>query len=209
MALPSQFAFRTVKAVGVVDAHPSYTSVYNVADVNCRIAQYSPCGRWWAWATPTSVNVIETTSSTTVMTLPLNNVFELEFSPRGTYLSTLQRLAKDEAGDASKNLKVWKVQATSEQTADLPEPVGQFVQKQNEGWNLYYTADEKYCARLVTNEVQFYESSDLKTVWNKLHVDGVRGFALGPQNQVVAVYVPPKQVRRQKSPLPMFHAWAC
>jgi translation initiation factor 2A len=204
MAQPSQFAFRAAKAVGVVDAYPAYTSLHHVASVNCRTAQYSPCGRWWAWATPTTVTVIDTVSAATVMTLDLFNVFELEFSPRGSYLSTLERQSKDEAGDASKNLKVWKVQATLDQAAGPPEPVGQFVQKQNEGWNLDYTADEKYCARMVTNEVQFYQSADLKTVWNKLHIDGVRGFALGRQNQVVAVYIPVKAVSLRRC-----HAAAC
>jgi translation initiation factor 2A len=75
-------------------------------------------------------------------------------------------------------------------------PIGQFVQKQQGGWNLQYTADEKYCARLVTNEVQFFESHNFSNVWNKLRVEGAANFALAPgsQNHAVAVFVPERKV---------------
>jgi translation initiation factor 2A len=68
------------------------------------------------------------------------------------------------------------------------------VQRNQTGWNLQYTSDEKYCARVVTNEVQFYESSDLKTVWNKLRVEGVTDFAVAPgKTHSVAVFVPERK----------------
>jgi uncharacterized protein with WD repeat len=61
--------------------------------------------------------------------------------------------------------------------------------------NLQYTSDEKFCARTVTNEVQFYESHDLRTVWNKLRVEGVANFAVSPgKNHSVAVFVPERKV---------------
>lgn len=190
MALPLQFAYRTQKAVGLVDVDPVYQPVLGLADVNCRCSQYSPCGRWFAWATTTDVNVSDASTGNVVLMLPLSNVYELSFSPKGTFVSTWERPSKDEAGDATKNLKVWRVEQAGEST-----PVGQFVQKQQDGWTLNYTSDEKYCARLVTNEVQFYQSDDLQTVWNKLRVEGVRQFSLGPgQLRSVAVYVPQRQV---------------
>ena len=73
--------------------------------------------------------------------------------------------------------------------------VGRYVQKSQTGWNLQYTSDEKYCARLVTNEVQFYESGDLGTVWNKLRLEGVSDFAIAPgKDHSVAVFVPERKV---------------
>jgi len=71
------------------------------------------------------------------------------------------------------------------------------VQKSQTGWNLQYSHDEKYCARVVTNEVQFYESGNLAQVWNKLRVEGVSDFAVSPgQAHSVAVFVPEKKVLR-------------
>lgn len=192
MAMSLQFAYRTQKAIGTVDADPVYKPVLAVDDVTCRYSQYSGCGRWFAWATAVEVTVNDAATGAVVMTLPLGNVYELSFSPKGTFVSTWERPSKDEAGDATKNLKVWRVeQGSSEEAAT---PIGQFVQKQQDGWSLVYTSDESHCARLVTNEVQLYKSDDLQTVWNKLRVEGVKQFALAPgQLRSVAVYVPPRQ----------------
>lgn len=93
---------------------------------------------------------------------------------------TWQRPSKDEAGDAVKNLKVWRVVEEGGSEDEERGVVGRFVQKSQTGWNLQYTSDEQYCARVVTNEVQFYESGDLTTVWNKLRVEGVVDFAVSP-----------------------------
>jgi hypothetical protein len=69
--------------------------------------------------------------------------------------------------------------------------VGEFVQRNQTGWNLQYTADEKYCARAVTNAVHFYESGNLKSVWNHLFQEGVTDFTLSPgKNHSVAIFVP-------------------
>jgi translation initiation factor 2A len=140
------------------------------------------------------VSVVDASLGHVITTLPTPNVFELGFSPLGTYIITWQRYTKDEEGNAVKNLKVWRT--TSEEGDDQTHPlVGEYVQKNQTGWNLQYTSDEKFCARTVTNEVQFYQSHDLRTVWNKLRVEGVTDFAVSPgKNHSVAVFVPERKV---------------
>ncbi|KAF3763775.1 translation initiation factor eIF-2A [Cryphonectria parasitica EP155] len=212
MANLLQFAYRTQKAVGLFNAgwldkasaspaptagEPApYSPVpgFDKYEGNSRCCVYSPCGRYFAWASNDGVSVIDATTGNVVTSLPgLALVNELGFSPLGTFLTTLERPSKDEAGDATKNLKIWRI------IEDLPEgtakaPLGQFVQKSQNEWNLQYTADEQFCARLVTNEVQFYQSHDLKTVWNKLRVEGVSGFALAAgSSHNVAVFVPERK----------------
>lgn len=142
------------------------------------------------------VTVIDASIGHVITTLQAPNVFELGFSPLGTFIITWQRPAKDDNGDAVKNLKVWRV---VEEVPDAGEEehnvVGRFVQKHQTGWNLQYTYDEQYCARVVTNEVQFYQSEDLGTVWNKLRVEGVIDFAVSPgKNHSIAVFVPERKV---------------
>ena len=129
-------------------------------------------------------------------TLPAENVFELGFSPLGTYIITWQRSSKDENGDAVKNLKVWLVIDEKAATEGVEkEAVGRFVQKSQTGWNLQYTYDEKFCARVVTNEIQIYESHDLTKVWNRLRVEGVTDFAVSPgENHSIAVFIPERKV---------------
>lgn len=95
-----------------------------------------------------------------------------------------------------KNLKVWRTLDDNAGAEGERQVVGQFVQRNQTGWNLQYTFDESFCARVVTNEVQFYESGDLKTVWNKLRVEGVTDFAVSPgKNHSVAVFIPERKVR--------------
>ncbi|KAI0814224.1 translation initiation factor eIF-2A [Xylaria sp. FL0064] len=195
MAAPLQFAYRTQKEIGLTDAEPVYQPVSGFVkpEGNLRCCVYSPCGRFLAWASNERVCVVDASAGHVLTTLIVSNVFDVAFSPRGTFLSTWERPAKDENGDATKNLKIWRV---TEETADGVEkqPIGRFVQKSQTGWNLQYTSDEKFCARLVTNEVQFYNSGDLATVANKLRVEGVSDFAIAPgQSYNVAVFVPERK----------------
>jgi translation initiation factor 2A len=201
MAIPTQFAYRTLKGIGIVDAAPLYAPLpgFQKPEGNSRCCIYSPCGTYFAWAANEGVTVIAASGGNVVAHLPIPNVYELGFSPRGSYLITWERPSKDEAGDAVKNLKVWR---TVENVAEGAERqvVGKFVQRSQTGWNLQYTFDEKYCARTVTNEVQFYESGNLGTVWNKLRAEGVTDFQISPgQNHSIAVFIPERKVKRPNS----------
>lgn len=142
------------------------------------------------------VTVVDASVGRVITSLPAQNVFELGFSPLGTFIITWQRSSKDENGDAVKNLKVWRVvEGQSPIGEEEQHVVGRFVQKSQTGWNLQYTYDERYCARVVTNEVQFYESGDLGTVWNKLRMEGVTDFAISPgKNHSIAVFIPERKV---------------
>ncbi|KAI9052588.1 hypothetical protein LZ554_003931 [Drepanopeziza brunnea f. sp. 'monogermtubi'] len=195
MAVPTQFAYRTLKEIGVYDAAPVYEPLpgFQKPEGSSRCAVYSPCGRYFAWASPTGVTVIDASVGSVITTLPTPNVFELGFSPRGSYIITWERPSKDENGDAVKNLKIWHTVESVPEGGEK-QVVGRFVQKNQSGWNLQYTFDERYCARVVTNEVQFYESGDLGTVWNKLRAEGVADFAVSPGNNYsVAVFVPERK----------------
>ena len=142
------------------------------------------------------VTVVDASHARAITSLPNENVYELGFSPLGTFIITWQRPSKDSNGDAIKNLKVWRVvDEELDAGEDEHNVVGRFVQKSQTGWNLQYTYDEQYCARVVTNEVQFYQSDDLGTVWNKLRVEGVTDFSVSPsQEYSIAVFIPELKV---------------
>jgi len=196
MAQPTQLAFRTSKTVGLLDAAPVYErlSGFSRPEGNLRCCVYSPDGRFFAWASPENVTVVDASVGHVVTTLPADNVYELGFSPLGTYLITWQRPSKDEDGNAAKNLRVWKTLSDEAEDDGSRAVIGEYVQKNQSGWNLQYTSDEKYCARVVTNEVQFFQSSDLRNPWNKLRVEGVTDMALAPgKNHSVAVFVPERK----------------
>ncbi|KAL9131891.1 MAG: hypothetical protein Q9217_000251 [Psora testacea] len=173
MAAPTQLAYRTSKGIGIIDASPIYQPMPGFE----------------------RVTVIDASAGHVISTLPAQNVFELGFSPYGTFIITWQRPSKDDKGDAVRNLKVWRVaEGAPIAVEDERSVVGRFVQKSATGWNLQYTHDERFCARVVTNEVQFYESRNLATVWKKLRVEGVTDFAISPgKNHAIAIFVPERK----------------
>ncbi|KAF2768508.1 translation initiation factor eIF-2A [Teratosphaeria nubilosa] len=196
MAQPTQLAYRTSKQIGILDTAPVYERLagFQVPEGNLRCCVYSPDGRFFAYASPEKVVVVDASVGHVVTELPADNVYELGFSPHGTFIITWQRPSKDEEGNAVKNLKVWRTIDDNAAESGARDVVGKFVQKNQTGWNLQYSSDEEYCARCVTNEVQFYKSSDLGTVWNKLREEGVSDFALAPgQTHSVAVFVPERK----------------
>ncbi|WEW57575.1 hypothetical protein PRK78_003042 [Emydomyces testavorans] len=199
MAAPTQLAYRTLKGIGILDASPVYEPLpgFTRPEGNLRCCAYSPCGRYFAWAAPEGVSIVDPSVGYIIATLPAENVYEIGFSPLGTFIITWQRPSKDENGDAAKNLKVWRVVEgpPSDNGNEVPRvPIGSFVQKSQNGRNLQYTSDEKYCARVVTNEVQFYQSENLATVWNKLRAEGVTDFALSPgESHAIAVFIPERK----------------
>ncbi|KAJ4313981.1 hypothetical protein N0V94_006665 [Neodidymelliopsis sp. IMI 364377] len=195
MAAPTQLAYRTSKGIGVFNAAPAYEALpgFTPPEGNLRCKCYSPDSKYFAWASPEQVSVIDASNGNIVSTVPALNVFQLGFSPLGTYIITWQLPSKDEEGNAKKNLKVWKTVPDESEAAERTV-VGEYVQKSQTGWNLQYSPDEKFCARSVTNEVQFFQSDDLRNPWNKLRVEGVTDFALSPgKNHSVAVFVPERK----------------
>jgi hypothetical protein len=54
MAAPTQLAFRTLKGISIMDAAPVYQplSGFEKPEGNLRCSGYSPCGRYFAWASP-------------------------------------------------------------------------------------------------------------------------------------------------------------
>ncbi|KAL7273823.1 hypothetical protein RUND412_003300 [Rhizina undulata] len=187
-ALTTQFAYRTQKTIGLVNAFPEYDAVsgFQKPETNNRCCAYSPDGKWFAWACNEDVKIALADTGEVKNTLPAQSVYELGFSPQGSYIITWERPSKQEDGSATKNLKVWRTETA--------EHVVAFVQKSQTGWNLQYTHDEKYCARAVTNEVQFYEADKMNTVWGHLRVEGVSDFALSPgKNYSIAVFIPERK----------------
>ncbi|EDU45882.1 eukaryotic translation initiation factor subunit eIF2A [Pyrenophora tritici-repentis] len=196
MAVPTQLAYRSAKGIGLFNAAPAYEALPGFVrpEGNLRCCCYSPDSKYFAWATPEQVSVIDASAGHIITILPTPNVYELGFSPLGTYLITWQRPSKDDDGNAVKNLRVWKTLSDEAEDDGSRAVIGEYVQKNQNGWNLQYTSDEKFCARVVTNEVQVFQSNDLRNPWNKLRVEGVTDMALSPgKNHSVAVFIPERK----------------
>lgn len=187
--MTTQFAYRSSKTIGLTDAYPRYAPArgFQQPEGMLRCCAYGPSGALFAWATPSAVEIIETQTGSHKRSLAVGNCLEIGFSPNGTYIVTWERFVRLDDGEGSKNLKVWDVE-TGEQTCS-------FTQKSPTGWNLQYTADEALCARVVTNEVQFFDPQNMAGgPVHRLRQEGVTDFALSPgKTRAVAVFVPERK----------------
>ncbi|KAK6544194.1 hypothetical protein TWF694_000900 [Orbilia ellipsospora] len=181
----TQFAYRTQKSIGITEGYPEYEALsgFGKPEHTPRCCTYSPDGRYFAYASPENVAIIDSNTGALLVSIPAPAVYELAFSPKGSFISTWERPSKLEDGNAAKNLKIWRTD-TGEQTVA-------FVQKNQSASIIQYTFDEKYCARATTNKIAFYEPSNMTTVWESLDVEGVSEFKLSAgENYHVAVFVP-------------------
>lgn len=176
------------KSLSLHKGAPGFENVntFEGPESTTRTAVYSPDGKKFAYAISADVRITDAERGNVVGILDCKDVVELQFSPRGKFLLTWERPKRDEStGNFYPNLKVWDTESG--------QNVESFLQKsQPGGWSLQYTFDEKYCARQVSSTlIIFYESSNMKTAWSKLQVEGIGEFSLSPgQNYSVAVFVP-------------------
>ncbi|KAL4065104.1 eukaryotic translation initiation factor eIF2A-domain-containing protein [Scleroderma citrinum] len=184
-----QYALRAQKSLSLVGGTPDYVSVRGFVDpgVPTRTYQYSNDGRLFAYALPTVVKIFQAEGAKLLQQLSIPNVIELNFSPRGTYISTWERPVKLEDGAQHKNLRIFSVSTGEELIA--------FTQKSQESWNLQYTVSESHAVRLVSQEVQVFRPAEWsKGVVDKLRVEGASMVSVSPGlNPSIALFFAEKK----------------
>ncbi|KAI9570683.1 eukaryotic translation initiation factor eIF2A-domain-containing protein [Boletus coccyginus] len=184
-----QYAFRAQKSLGLVGGTPDYVplSGFVSPDVPARTSHYSNDGRLFAYALPSVVRIFQAEGARLFQELSIPNIIELQFSPRGTYISTWERPVKLEDGAQYKNLRIFSVSTGEELIA--------FTQKSQEGWDLQYTISESHAVRLVSSEIQIFRPAEwAKGVVDKLRVEGASMVSLSSGlNPSIAVFVAEKK----------------
>lgn len=185
-----QYAFRSQKQLGLVSGFSSYDPVegFQKPEATARTYVYSPDGKLLAYAVPTGVLIVNPTDGSVLREIPLPNVIELGFSPKGSFLSTWERPIRSEDNNTQhKNLRIFSVQSGDELYA--------LTQKSQENWNLQYTSSESHAVRLVGSEIQVFNPSDWsKGVIDKLRIEGCSTISLGPgANPHIAVFIAEKK----------------
>ncbi|KAG0166222.1 hypothetical protein DFQ28_007609 [Apophysomyces sp. BC1034] len=183
----TQFSYRSQKELTIWSGYPDYKPIKGFAKQTARAFQYSRHGHAYAYATNESVKVFDAATLTQWCEIKRDNIIDLWLSPQGSYVATWERPTKLEDGSGSRNLIIWDTK--------IGEEVASFSQKAQNNWNFQWTDDEKYCARMVTGEIQFWESKNAgKAVWARLKLDGVARFSLSPgKAPAIAVFIPEKK----------------
>ncbi|GAC74389.1 predicted translation initiation factor related to eIF-3a [Moesziomyces antarcticus T-34] len=175
----TQWAYRAQKSIGLNTGSPSYSSVNGFDQVQgaTRVFQYSPDGSTFAAAMDDFTRLVDTRNASTSSVkrdLPVPKVVDLQFSPKGGFLSTWERPSKLEDGSNARNLKIWDTESG--------EAVATFERKLQNDCFFQFSANEEYCVRQVSTELQIYEARHIadKGVVGRLRLEGITSFDLGP-----------------------------
>lgn len=160
----------------------------------CSAFSFCKDGTLVAGITATGVVVKSTESGAVVLSLEAPNVQAADFSPRGTYLLTWQRpaaaAADREEGDG--NLKVIDVS-----TGEVVASYFQKMFRKTQWPSIQWSSTEEICARMVTNEVQIMDGHAPLSVLERVRVEGLTVFSLGPNasdsSANIATFVPEKK----------------
>ncbi|KXS20117.1 eIF2A-domain-containing protein [Gonapodya prolifera JEL478] len=202
-----QLSYRSVAGLTVANGPPQAGAAngFESPQGNIRTFQYSSDGSRLAWIGPEGVRIVNAASGEVVRDITNKTIMEIGFSPKGTFISTWERYQKPATDDGPphRNLIVWEV-ATGRQCSSFTSKVLQ------SNWDVKWTEDERYFARLVTGEIQFYDTrvpvgaaeeapgtngATANPVAFRLKLDNASDFAIAPvaYNPAVAVFVPEKK----------------
>ncbi|KAI9208325.1 eukaryotic translation initiation factor eIF2A-domain-containing protein [Polychytrium aggregatum] len=185
----TQFAYRSNTGLVVSNGPPENAPITGFSPSSeTRSFLYSTDGRYLAWILDTGIQVSDANQGTLVQNIDLKNVIEIQFSPRGQFITTWERYNKtlDAETNPHKNVTIWDVATGAKLTG--------FTQKQQNAWKLEWTEDEAYCGIMVTGEVQFYDTSSFsKGIVSRLKIENIKDFSISPgKRSVVAVFIPEK-----------------
>lgn len=122
----------------------------------CRSATYSSNGKYFGYTQPDEVVIFNTETSKLLLKIELPDVFDIEFSPKGTYLCLWCKpvLLDKESGVWNKNVKIFNIANT--------KIIMEWSNKHQSGWKPQFTADEKFFAKGTFNnkEIDFFDISN-------------------------------------------------
>ena len=136
---------------------------------------YSPDGSVVVYTFEKKVmSVHNTATGAQLFTLPIGDAEYVEFSPKGTFLVTWSRPTKGSATAPASadngNFRVWSASTGALVTA--------FSLKVYKAQSIQWTANEEYCFRLVTNEIQIFRGDSLTVPIDKVYHKGLTQFRI-------------------------------
>lgn len=179
----TQLLVRTRDSIQVLDGPVNSTGTISLrkaelfSDVtDLRICPlYSPDGSTVVYTyEKKAIGIHNTTTGALLFTLPVLDAEYVEFSPKGTFLLTWSRASKGSAtapttGDSG-NYRIWDTSSGA--------LVYSFSLKVYKAQTIQWTANEEYCFRLVTNEIQIFNGHSLAVPIDKVYHKGLTQYQI-------------------------------
>lgn len=207
-----QFFCRQPKSVELIQAEPLFRNLPNFKSpepsVDTRCAQYIASGKAFLYTLPSGIQVVDTVTGELLIQIDVQDVFEINVSPNGNYITTWSKLTKDPASVAAaaeagttaapvylKNVNIISVDLTTRSFKILHS----FLNKTQNGWIPQFTADESIvCFYRNPYSLNFFKLSSAAFDFSKplytldlKEFGKIEDFQISPgKNPSVAVFIP-------------------
>ncbi|KAJ3269424.1 hypothetical protein HDV01_001422 [Terramyces sp. JEL0728] len=187
--MTTQICFLSNSGLNILNSSDQFKASTLQFEKDPKNFKYSPNGNYLVAIVNSSVHVYATRPSLQlVQELNVTNIMDFSFSPKDNYLSVLSRYVKPKGDEEQhKNMTVWNLRTG--------EIVLSFTQKVPDGWNVEWTEDESFCAKLFTQELRIYDSKKFeKGPSQKVKFENISSFSISPgKRPIVAAFFPEKK----------------
>lgn len=199
MSIPQIFA-RQPKSVQLIQAEPVFEDLPGFKiptgnDVRC--AQYINNGQAFIYTLPTHLTIVSSISGSILFTIDIPDIFEINVSPSGDYITTWSKLTKDESNPSTylPNVNLIYLDIANNSYNVL----NSFLNKTQNGWIPQFTFDESIiCFQKSPYSLSFFKISptnfDFTKPFNTLDLKEfgkIEDFQISPgKNPAIAVFIP-------------------
>ncbi|CDK29078.1 unnamed protein product [Kuraishia capsulata CBS 1993] len=194
----TQFYCRQPKSIELINGQPQFDSKFETTTEkpDCKASQYSPSGKIFAFSEPQSVVLVDVNTGAIVKKIEVQDVFDLLFSPLGSYLCTWSKPIKNEFGNWNDNVKIWRI--PKEDPTDV-KLITEYSSKNQTGWSPQFTGEETLMTKVLNqSEIGFYKlgadtiklDKPVDTLSVK-EIGKIQSFNVSPgKNPSVAIFIP-------------------
>lgn len=185
--MASQFFLKTSQDIELFQGYPSFTqSVANSTGSGVTSSILSPCSRFLALSTKEVVKVYTgDLFDKELLSLPLTNVYDLNFSPSGNYLSTWERPSAQDEGH--QNCKVWYL--NKELDGQDAESIYQYRAKTQNGWSLQFSKLDNYAIKHFGKELRIVKLEQNNPVFDFDHPFAVLSHKQESESQLYSTFL--------------------
>lgn len=194
-----QIYCRQPKTVELIEAEPVFKALTGFQppqndDIRC--SGYSPLGTLFIYAKHSGVVVCDASSGAELFTIDIKDVFEYDFAPKDSILTTWSRPTKleDDSGNWADNVNVYLL----DPTAKTYSTIQSYLNQAKSGWKPQFSADETMFARTVNpSQIDFFSvrqpSKKPAFSLNVKDTGKIQSFQMSPgRTPSVAVFIPGK-----------------
>ncbi|KAM3161238.1 Eukaryotic translation initiation factor 2A [Lachancea thermotolerans] len=159
--MSTQLFAKTSTEINLFQGYPSFDELTRDEAETIQVSLLSPCGRFMALATADAVQVFTGMEfSNRLLRVALKDVYDMQFSPSGNFLSTWERPSIAEPDH--KNVKIWDL------NVEMPPGVPRYAYqaKVQSGWVLQFSKLDNFALKQFGKEIRIVKLDGEESTFN-------------------------------------------